>query len=339
MENFTNPTHNPPLSPSLEKEYEAILRFAGAQASHHFSFAHSSAEAVNHAVLATYLEVSRKTGKNHFLASGLEEAPAILSMERLQELGCVFEMVPVGSDGMISPETLAEAFTPRTAFFLCSWGCGLTGVLQPVEELASLCQERGVLFHVEASHVLGKGPFRFSESGGDLLSFSGGLFSKQEIPPFILGASTPVQEIEQLSASCQKALSEIDTVTMEVNRLRNLFEGRIQKEIVGARVVFGDQKRLPHISTMIFPMVHSDVLLYLLSRKGVYATFGGGERQHLPHLLQACGVKKLDSLSALSFAFTAKTTEEEILEGVEKIVETVHSLQNRSRLFFEEALA
>ena len=158
---------------ALREAFLMLYAFAGAKKEDHFIFTSSGAEAVNHAVFAAYLDITRKTGKNHFLCSILDEAPTIMSMNRLNELGCVFQMIPSINEGRVTVKDVAEMITPRTALLSISWANGLTGVIQPLTEISALCKDRGILFHVDATHTLGKGDFSFQESGADLLTFNG----------------------------------------------------------------------------------------------------------------------------------------------------------------------
>lgn len=169
---------NPPnpclKQPDLSEAYAAFYALVEADVEDHYLFT-SGAEAVNQVIMGTYIDVTRKTGRHHFLASTVGEAPSVMAMTRLEEMGCHFQMVPVNSEGIVTPQALAETLTPRTALLSLSWGNGLTGIVQPIEQIAKLCEERGILLHVDATHVLGKGYFLFKESGIHFLTFSGGL--------------------------------------------------------------------------------------------------------------------------------------------------------------------
>lgn len=303
--------------------YKAIYRLAGAKEKDRFVLTSSSAEAVNHAVFSAYLDITRQTGKNHFIASHLDEAPALMAMSRLKQMGCTFQMALAEPEGYILPKTVAETITPRTAMISMSWANALTGVIQPVEEIAKLCQDRGILFHLEASNVLGKGSYTMEESGADLFSFNGGLFIREglEISPLILGGNLDVEKLIALGREAQETIDLSDHVCMEVARLKERFESLVKE----GTVLFKEQERLPHISAMVFPGVVGESLLYMLSQKGVHATFEG-----MMPLLKACHVEPPLCYSGVSFAFSSQTTEEEIDEGAKCISETVRQLQKMS---------
>lgn len=345
--------HASPLQERAIKEaFLTLYGFAGAKKSDHFIFTSSGAEGVNHAVFAAYLDITRKTGKNHFLCSSLDEAPAIMAMSRLQEAGCVFQMVPADRACKITKRDVAEMLTPRTAMLSMSWASGLTGVLQPVLEIAELCRERGVLFHVEATHVLGKGEYSFEDSGADIMSFNGpqgtgGLFFREniEISPLILGGGEQggmrggalnFSSLTELAKWAKEERGHSDHYCMEIARLKVLFEELITQRVADAKPLFQHAERVPHITSFLFPGASSDSLSYLLSQKGVHATFGGNGFQHLSHVLKACGIPEPDCHCGLSFGFSPYITEEEVVAGAEKVVDAVLKLQKCAEAVFHE---
>ncbi len=322
----------------IEEAYEALYQLVEAKHADHFILTSSGAEAVNHAVFAAYLDHTRKTGKNHFISASTDEAPAIMAMGRLSELGCVHELAPVSKEGIVTAQAIAETLTPRTAMVSLSWANGLTGVVQPVAEIAQVCRERGVLFHVEATHVLGKGYYTLESSGADLLSFdglpgTGGLFIREgvEISPLIVGGDEQAHmragslNIPGLLAFAQQAKERLrfrDHLCMEVARLRNRFEEKVGKGFCS------DQERVPHLSAQIFTGAASDTLLYLLKRRGIQnASFGGGCFQLMRHLLEACGIEGVEKHCGMSFSFSHETTEEEIDRGAERTLEVVEQVK------------
>ena len=81
----------------------------------------------------------------------------------------------------------------------------------------------------------------------------------------------------------------------------------------------------------------SDALLFLLHRKGVYASLGGGQCQKLSHILVASGIDETLAQCALSFSLSYETTEEEIDYAIKTIVESAHKLKDLSRNIVEAA--
>lgn len=335
---------------AMNLAYDAIYALLGAKSSDSFIFTSSGAEAVNHVALATYLDRIRGTGRNHLLTSALDEAPIILAYERLAQLGCQTDMVKVNENGVVTLKALEEAITPRTALFSLSFANALTGVIHPVAELAELCRMRGIWFHLDATHILGKIPFDLDEIGPDLLSFSGealhaprgtgGLWIRSglRLSPLILGGNEQDGQrggpfspalLAGLGVAATEAKEAQEGIATETARLRNLLESALLA-IPAAQGFFRSQNRLPTTTVISFPGVVSDALLYALAREGVLASFGGGSYQNLSLQLEASGVPREVANCSIALTLSRFTTQEEIERAIDIITRTVTRLRRIS---------
>lgn len=337
------------LLPLCKEAYKTLYAVFGADTASTFVFTSSGAEAINQVVLSTYLEITRKLGKNHYVTSTIDEAPIAMSMSRLQEeLGCLFSMAPVEENGQVSTKNIAASITPRTALVSLSWGSGLTGVLHPIEEIGNLCREKGILFHVDATHVIGKVDFDFASMKVDFLTFNGsqifapcgtgGLFIKEKshAAPLILGGTDQagyrggqldIPGLHALSVAAHELKENQDLYGTEVAYMRNLFEKGLQTQIPEAEVLFSETMRLPHITSLSFPHVKAEALSFLLNEKGIYSSFGGGMMQQITHVLKASQLDSKKVLTALSFGLSHTTTEAEIERAVIEIGQAYHHLK------------
>jgi cysteine desulfurase len=318
------------LIAALDSRYQMIYDLVGAKETDQFVFTSSGAEAINQVFWSVFIEKARKEGKCHIIISSLEDAPTMQCAKRLEELGCTIKIAPANELGQIDVEKLAELINPRTALISVTMAHGLTGVIQPVEEIIRIAQEKKVLLHLDATYALGKYSFTLES---DYLTFSGdrihsvkgsgGLFAKEGAPlvPFILGGneqgslrggSFDVPSFMALSAAAQQTLLYLDMMALEVVRLRDLFESSIN-----GTVLYKDSPRLPNTTTIVFEKVHQEALLYFLNRKGVYATIGGAYASHLSRIHE----------SAISFSLSRMTTEEEVLKAAQIINEALLQLQ------------
>lgn len=343
------------LHPAIEESLRSIFTLVGAKETEGFVFASSGAEAVNHVFQAVYHDVTRLTGKNQFVVSNIDEAPAMMAIGRLEEWTCVGKMLKANSSGWISSEAIAEAITPRTALVSLSWANGLTGVVNPIAEISAVCKEKGVLFHVDATHVLGKFFFGLEEIKPSFLTFNGdnlhapkgtgGLFIKDGVKcsSFILGGMDQggrragvlnVPALIGLGEAAREALDARDLVCTEVARLRDFFETEVTSQIKDAQVFFQNQERLPNIAAIAFPGIANEALLYALNRKGVYASIGGGNFQQIGLILMASGINETLAHSTLSFSFSRETTEDDVTRAIDIIKECVSRLRKVSSQFF-----
>ncbi len=79
--------------------------------------------------------------------------------------------LPVGSDGLLEPETLHEALAVPTLLVSVMAVNNETGVIQDLPALAAIAKRHGALFHTDAAQAAGKIPL--DVGGIDLLSLSG----------------------------------------------------------------------------------------------------------------------------------------------------------------------
>jgi cysteine desulfurase len=337
--------------PAIEESLKAIYALIGAKESDSFVFTSSGAEAVNHAILSCYYDVTQKTGKNQFITSQIDEAPSIMSLGRLEKMGCVGKLINPDKTGKISADAIAEALTPRTALISLSWANGLTGVINPVAEIAAICQERGIRLHLDATHVLGKLFYELDEINPDFITFNGdhlhapkgtgGLYIKEGLAcsPFIVGGleqagqragSVNVPGLAALGAAAAEALDCRDLLCTEVARLRDKLETGIISMYPEAVIFFNDQERLPHCTTIGFPGISNEAMLFALSRKNLYASIGGGSFQQIGLILAACGIPEILAQTAISFSLSRLTHEDEIDRAIEIVSETAKRLRKTS---------
>jgi cysteine sulfinate desulfinase/cysteine desulfurase-like protein len=127
-------------------------------------------------------------------------------------------------------------------------------------------------------------------------------------------------EMQALSGALDYALENIDLMNLEIASLRYYFEKSLTEKISCAQVFFQDVERLPHISVIAFPYIEAEYMLYLLKEEKLYASMGGGDYELLSETLKNCGIEPCLANSAVSFAFSCKTTREEIEIAVSRIV-------------------
>jgi len=341
-------------SGAIKDAYKSLYGLIGANNEDAVIFTSCGAESVNHVFHSVYTDIALPRGKNHFITGKTDEAPALMAMHQLEEQGCIGKCVDVDGRGHVTAELLGDVLSPRAALVSLSWGDGLTGVVQPVEEIAALCEDRGILLHLDATHVLGKLYFAPEEVKADLISFNGpqmhapqgtgALYIRHglKISPFIAGGmeqaglrggGVNVPGLTALGIAATEALEARDLMCTETARLRDRLEKSVADRIEDMVVFYQNQHRLPHISCMGFRGVANEALLYQLSRKGVMASIGGGSFQQIGLVLMASGVEETLAHSSLSFSLSRETTESEIDKAVEIIVEAVKHLRKFSNAF------
>lgn len=199
-----------------------------------------------------FCEKMRPSGRHHVLTQEVLQDPLKVGVERLVRLGCVRKWL---EDGFyVTPDLLERTLTPRIGLFTLSLSCPLTGIVQPVEELAAICKKHNVLFHVDAT-CGDLSPLK--DAKVDYITFQGGLL-----------AESPLRSVEFTSHVGHYPCIQD---TLEIAYLRMQYERRLLERCCGATVLFQDMDRLANYSVWHFPGVSSRALLYLLEKRGIYA--------------------------------------------------------------------
>lgn len=344
------------LGAHIAKSYQKIYTLFSAPDSANFVFTSSSAEAISQVIYSVYKDVVRTTGKNQFVTSCIEDAAVIFSVAKLEDEGCSLKMAKLAhGKGAVSVDTLSDVISPRTCLVSLSWASALTGVVQPVAEIAKVCKERGILFHVDATQVVGKIFIDLEEIQADFITFNGeqmhalkgtgGLFAKGQsafLHPLICGEEElsrlrggplNVPLLIALGQAAGEAIHDCNLYCTEVARLRDKLEMQLVEAYPEAIVLFADSERLPHISCIAFPGCRNEALLYSLSRKGVFASMGGGGFQQVELVLKAAGIDHVTAGCALTFSLSKDTTEEEIDRACPIIVDAAKRLRRLSKAF------
>lgn len=295
--------HQLPLATS-----QKITTFLGAEQNDKFICLSDAQQVMHELFLAIYLDFVRETGRTHILSLPGKTAAVSSALRRMEKLGCTVKPLALNARGQVTRESLEESIRTRTGLVTLSWADPFTGVIQPVLELGAICKQKGVLFHVDASSVIGKLFFRFQDLPVDFLTFSEpacGLLVKGEKFLKDLEASREVPlAVEHAFAECA---AQQDHLCMETARLKMRLEKEIIAHVPEARVLFQDSDRVPNISAISFPGVHAEALQFYLQKQGIYAS---------------CA-----DFTALSFTLTHSTTEEEIDYLLEKLISAVKKLR------------
>ncbi len=218
-----------------------------------------------------------------------------------------------------------------------------TGVLQPVAELAAICNQAGVPLHTDAVQVVGKLPVSFRALGVAAMSVSahkfqgppgiGALLLRDGVPlaPLWFGGhqqeglrpgTEPVALAIGMATALELWRKEQDEHARRLTALRDRFE-RGLRAVVPSIVVHGTTaKRLPQTSNVAFPGHDGEMLRMALDLAGVACSVGSAcssGSTELSPTLRAMVLPNDLVKSSLRFSFGATTTEAEIDEAVRRI--------------------
>ncbi|MGB3633668.1 MAG: cysteine desulfurase family protein, partial [Rubrobacteraceae bacterium] len=137
---------------AVENARESVAALIGASPQE-ILFTSGGTEADNLAVLG----LTRAAGeKRHVLISAVEHAAVRETAHHLRTIGYEVEHLSVDENGLVDVRDLARYLRPDTALVAIVWANNEVGTVQPVQEMANLCAERGVPFHTDAVQAAGR---------------------------------------------------------------------------------------------------------------------------------------------------------------------------------------
>lgn len=293
----------------------------------------------------------------HLITTQIEHPAILQTMKQLEEEGFRVTYLPVDEKGCIRPEDLQRAITGETILVSIMHTNNEVGSLQPIEEAGALIKRMNprILFHVDA--VQGYGKFRIlpKKMHIDLLSVSGHKIhgpkgigflyvdEKVKIKPILFGGGQQnglrsgtenVSAIAGLAKAIEIVYSKLDREVEELYQIKEAFVEGVKQ--IPDVFVNGHPGRdgAPHVVSVSFQGVRSEVLLHALEDKGVYVSAGSACSAHKPQpsaTLQAMGIDKELLGSTIRFSFSAFTTMDEISYTLQCLYDIIPMLRRFTR--------
>lgn len=257
-------------------------------------FTSSGAEANNLAIKGAALAHLKKG--RHLVVSAIEHH-SVLNSARFLEKFHDFEVtfLTVNKYGLVDTDRLQRILRPETVLVSVQHGSNEIGTVQNLPELAAVCRAAGVLFHSDAVATVGQIPIKVDDWQVDLLSLSGPALGapkgigalyfrpKLRLVPQIhsgiqengrRGGTENVPGIVALGTAAELAQGELTAGSGRLRQLRDRLVAGIQELIPQAIYTGHPEQRLPGHVSFCFVGLEGEALLFLLSRRGIYANTG-----------------------------------------------------------------
>jgi cysteine desulfurase family protein len=111
---------------------------------------------------------------DHVVTTVVEHNSVLRPLEKLAETANV-KVTRIGCNaaGVVDPDDVRAAFGPATRLVVIGHASNVTGALQPVEEIARMAREAGVLVLCDAAQTVGHVPVDMNRLGVDFLAAPG----------------------------------------------------------------------------------------------------------------------------------------------------------------------
>lgn len=318
-------------------------------------FTSGGTESNNLAIIGAAM-ANKRSGK-HLITTKIEHAAVGSPMKFLEEQGFTVTYLDVDKDGIISLEELEQAITPETILVSIMYVNNEIGAVEPIEEAAKIIKEKNpnTLFHVDAIQAYGKYQIYPKRIGIDMMSVSGHkihgpkgigfLYVKEKIKlkPIIYGGGqqkgmrSGTENVPGAAGLGQAAMEAYENFAEKQNYLYELKQAFIEgiEEFEWAHVN-GKTGRdsAPHIVSVSFDNVRSEVLLHTLEDRNIFVSAGSACSSNKPAVsatLQAIKVKKEYLDSTVRFSFSTENTMDEVDYCLEVLGEIVPVLRRYTR--------
>lgn len=335
---------------ALETARETVAKAIGADASEIY-FTSCGSESDNWAIRSVCERLAAK-GKKHIITSVFEHHAVLHTCQALEKLGFEVTYLPVYENGIVKTEDVKNAIREDTALVTIMYANNEIGTIQPVEEIAAVCREKGVLFHTDAVQAMGHVKIDVHSQGIDMLSLSGhkihaqkgigALYVRKGVPitNLIFGGAQErnkragtenLPAIAGFAKAMEIADTDIEKRAEKTAKQRDrLIEGILK--LPRTRLNGDPVKRLPGNVNISIEGVEGESLLLMLDLNGICASSGSACTSGSldpSHVLLALGLKHEVAHSSLRLSIGDETTDEDIdyiLEVVPKVVKRLRDM-------------
>ena len=302
-------------------------------------------------------KANHRAGK-HLITSAIEH-PAVLNAMRYleEEEGFRVTYLPVDKNGRVRLDALKEALCDETILVSIMYVNNEMGSVQPIAEAVQIVKNFNprILFHVDAVQGFGKYRIFPKREGIDLLSISGhkihgpkgtGVLyvnEKVKIKPIVFGGGQQknirsgtenLPGIAGIGVAASEIYKEFDKKIDTMRELKNYFVEEVLKIEDTAIHGLSDENSAPHIISVGFAGIRSEVLLHTLEDKGIYVSSGSACASNHPSIsgvLKGIGAETEYLDATLRFSFSEFTTREEIDYTLQALRECIPVLRRYTR--------
>jgi cysteine desulfurase len=334
---------------AVKKARGAVAGLIGADADE-IVFTAGATESNNLAVAGGARSRARAGRGRHLITTAIEHKSVLLTMGALQEEGFGLTVIPPDAEGIVTADAIRSALRPDTVLVSVTAACGEMGALQPVDAIGALCREHGILFHTDATQLVGKLPYDVDAVPTDLLSLSahkiygpkgvGALYVRRGVDPLpvIIGGGQEfglrsgtlnVPGIVGLGATCAFRREEMHAEAERLTALRTDLWRAIRENIPGVVLNGSERRRLPGNLNVSFTGCDGEALIMALSEFALSSGSACQSAKKIPsEVLLALGREPGVARAAVRFGLGKSTRREDLDLLVRRLIEEVTRLRS-----------
>ena len=320
--------HGRKASTALEESRARVASLIGVRPNE-VHFTSGATESNNIVLRALAVEKGR-----HVVTTAMEHSSILRPLQQLGAHGVEVTVLQPDRYGFIAPEQVREAIRPDTSLVSVIAASAEIGTVEPVAEIGSICRERGVLLHTDATQAFGKIPVDLGEWNCDLASMSahkfygpkgiGALYIRRGIPiespvtgggqeKGVRSGTVNIPGVVGLAEALALAVGEMGEESRRVEDLRNHLWDELLAGIEDVVVHGPREKRLPGNLNASFGTLDAEALLHAMRRFSLSTGAAcSSSRREPSKILTAIGVPNDVAMGAVRFGLGRSTTREQI---------------------------
>lgn len=340
-----------PVEKAITKAREQVADFLGAEYLDEIIFTSCATESDN---TALWSALWSQKGKNEIVTTPVEHPAILQTCDFLSSHGAKINYLHVSNHGDLDLNEFESLLNERTALASVMWANNETGNIYPVEKLAEIAYNHGVMFHTDAVQAVAKIPVDLKKTKINMLSFSGHkihapkgvgvLYVRRgtRFVPFMKGGhqergrragTENVPYIVGLGVACELAKKNLETVSTRVKALRDKLEKGILSSIPECFITGDEAVRTDNTLNVAFKFVEGEAILLMLNEYGIAASSGSAcssESLEPSHVMRAMNVPFSAAHGTIRFSLSRFTTEEEIDKTLQVLPGIIENLRNLS---------
>lgn len=325
---------------ALKKARKQVQKLLGAEYESEIIFTSCGSESDSTAILSA---LAAQPDRKEIITTVVEH-PAILTLcEHLESEGYIVHRLSVDKQGRLNLDDYKKLLSDKVAIVSVMWANNESGTIFPVEKMAEMAADAGVMFHTDAVQAVGKIPVNMADSDIHMLSLSGHklhapkgvgvLYLKRgtRFRPLLRGGhqergrragtenATSIIGLGKAAEMAQENLEHENTV---VKAMRDRLEEGILAAVPYCFVTGDTDNRLPNTASIAFEFIEGEAILLLLNKVGIAASSGSACTSgslEPSHVMRAMDIPYTAAHGTTRFSLSRYNTMEEI----ERVIETV----------------
>lgn len=317
----------------------------------------SGATESNNLAIKGVFEMYAKKG-NHIITAETEHKAVIDTCKHLEKAGAEITWLKVQEDGLVNLADLEAAIKPSTILVSLMWANNETGVIQPMAEIAKICEKHGVLFHSDATQAVGKIPTHPRETGVHLMSFTahkmygpkgvGALYVSRKNPRVKVTAQMDggghergmrsgtlnVPGIVGFGKAAELARLEMHQDAERLSKLRDRLQAALC-QLEETKVNGNEGSRMPHVTNISFKHVEGEGLMMTFNQNIAVSSGSACTSASLEpsYVLVSMGLGDDLAHSSIRFSLGRFTTDEDVDMAVKLVTDGVNHMRELSPIW------